>query len=179
MNFCQNRNRLVSLFDSLGPIMTGPSSSHTAGVLRIGRMGRLFLGGDPERIDLFFYGALAETYKGHMSDSAIVGGLLGMREDSPEIGEALSLAEQKNIPVLYHLEPLSKRNPNTVDMLLARRDQSLRVVGISVGGGEILMTDIEDFPIYLQGSEEGILFIADKLFTKEFLAELGRKRFIP
>ncbi|HCA40092.1 MAG TPA: L-serine ammonia-lyase, iron-sulfur-dependent, subunit alpha [Aminobacterium sp.] len=172
MNFCQNRNRLVSLFGSLGPIMTGPSSSHTAGVLRIGRMGRLFLGGDPERIDLFFYGALAETYKGHMSDSAIVGGLLGMREDSPEIGEALSLAEQKNIPVLYHLEPLSKRNPNTVDMLLARRDQSLRVVGISVGGGEILMTEIEDFPIYLQGSEDGILFIADKLFTKEFLAEL-------
>ena len=85
----ENTDRLVSLFDALGPIMTGPSSSHTAGVLRIGRMGRILLGGDPEAVELHFYGnALARTYKGHLSDSAIVAGLLGYGEDSPAVRTA-------------------------------------------------------------------------------------------
>ncbi|WMI71604.1 L-serine ammonia-lyase, iron-sulfur-dependent, subunit alpha [Aminobacterium sp. MB27-C1] len=172
MTLCRNRTRLVSLFDSLGPIMTGPSSSHTAGVLRIGRMGCSFLGGEPEKVDLFFYGALAETYKGHMSDSAIVGGLLGMHEDSPEIGDALAIAEQKNIPVSYHLEPLSERNPNTVDMLLTDKKHSVRVVGISVGGGEILMTELEGYPISLRGSEDGVVFIAESDFSIKTLSEV-------
>ena len=63
--------RLLSLFDSLGPIMSGPSSSHTAGMARIGRMGRSLVGGTPERITLHFFGALSHTYKGHASDSAV------------------------------------------------------------------------------------------------------------
>ena len=77
--------RLLSLFDSLGPIMSGPSSSHTAGMARIGRMGRSLVGGTPERITLHFFGALSHTYKGHASDSAVVAGLIGEREDSPNV----------------------------------------------------------------------------------------------
>ncbi|MDR1359520.1 MAG: L-serine ammonia-lyase, iron-sulfur-dependent, subunit alpha, partial [Deltaproteobacteria bacterium] len=123
--------RLMSLFDSLGPIMTGPSSSHTAGVLRIGRMGRQFCAGNPEAIELRFYGALAHTYKGHLSDSAIVGGLIGLREDSPELGRALELAAEKGIPVCIVADPSSETNPNTVDMRLTKNGVILKVVGIS------------------------------------------------
>ncbi len=157
-----DQGRLISLFDILGPIMTGPSSSHTAGVLRIGRMGRMLLGGEPEAIALHFYGdALGRTYKGHLSDSAIVAGLLGYKEDSPIIRTALQEAAKRKIPVAYYVEYDSERNPNTVDMRLIRQGQELRVVGITVGGGEIMMTEVNDFEIALFGSEEGFLLETD------------------
>ena len=91
--------RLLSLFDSLGPIMSGPSSSHTAGMARIGRMGRSLVGGTPERITLHFFGALSHTYKGHASDSAVVAGLIGEREDSPNVRHALRLAAERGVEV--------------------------------------------------------------------------------
>ncbi len=169
----ENTDRLVSLFDALGPIMTGPSSSHTAGVLRIGRMGRILLGGDPEAVELRFYGnALARTYKGHLSDSAIVAGLLGYGEDSPAVRTALDEAKRRGIPVSYHTEYDSDRNPNTVDMRLSRGGRTLKVVGITVGGGEILMTEFGQFPIALRGGEEGVLFIADRSFDETRLDSL-------
>ncbi|MDR3221716.1 MAG: L-serine ammonia-lyase, iron-sulfur-dependent, subunit alpha [Candidatus Accumulibacter sp.] len=144
----------MSLFDSLGPIMTGPSSSHTAGVLRIGRMGRQFIGGDPDAIELRFYGALAHTYKGHVSDSAIIGGLIGLKEDSPDISKAYELAAAKGISVTIVPDPSSDKNPNTVDMRLTKGGKVLKVVGISVGGGEIRMTEFDDFPLCLYGNED-------------------------
>lgn len=150
-------DRLMSLFDSLGPVMTGPSSSHTAGVLRIGRMGRQFAGGDPDAIELRFYGALAHTYKGHVSDAAIVGGLIGLKEDSPELGRAYELAAAKGIPVTIVPAPASDKNPNTVDMRLTKGGKVLKVVGISVGGGEIRMTELDEYPLCLYGNEDAIV----------------------
>ena len=147
----------MSLFDSLGPVMTGPSSSHTAGVLRIGRMGRQFAGGDPEAIELRFYGALAHTYKGHVSDAAIVGGLIGLKEDSPELGNAYELAAAKGIPVAIVPDPASDKNPNTVDMRITKNGKVLKVVGISVGGGEIRMTELDEFPLCLYGNEDALV----------------------
>lgn len=169
------QTRTVSLFDILGPVMTGPSSSHTAGVLRIGRMGRMLLGGTPEKIDIFFYGALAETFRGHMSDAATVGGLLGLDEDSPEVGRALEIAENRGIRVTFHPERNSSRNPNTVDMLLAKGDNELRVVGISVGGGEILVEELDGFEVSLRGGEDAVLFeMADETTPyDEALRQLG------
>lgn len=165
--------RLVSLFDVLGPVMTGPSSSHTAGVLRIGRMGRSLLGGAPDTIELHFYGnALARTYKGHLSDSAIVAGLLGHKENSPGIRDALEEASRRGIPVSYAVDYDSSRDPNTVDMRLSKNGRILNVVGITVGGGEILMTELDGFSITLRGSEDGILFIADESFDPERLFSL-------
>ena len=97
--------RLLSLFDSLGPIMSGPSSSHTAGMARIGRMGRSLVGGTPERITLHFFGALSHTYKGHASDSAVVAGLIGEREDSPNVRHALRLAAELGVEVEIRTHP--------------------------------------------------------------------------
>ena len=161
-----SKPRLTSLFDVLGPVMTGPSSSHTAGVLRIGRMGRQFLGGDPDSIELRFYGALAHTYKGHLSDSGIVGGLIGMKEDSPEIRDALSIAHSRSIPVTCVTAPESTLNPNTVDMRLKKGEENLKVVGISIGRGEILMTELDDFPLRLYGNEDLLLLVADRTLSE-------------
>lgn len=149
--------RLMSLFDALGPVMTGPSSSHTAGIARIGRMGRQFAGGTPESVELHFYGALAHTYRGHCSDAAVVGGLIGLTEDSPELGDALKLAAAKGIAVRIVTSPDSDINPNTVDMRLTRAGTLIKVVGISVGGGEILMTEYENFPLCLYGNEDALM----------------------
>lgn len=150
----------MSLFDALGPVMTGPSSSHTAGIARIGRMGRQFIGGDPEAVELHFYGALAHTYKGHCSDSAVVGGLIGLTEASPELGQALDIAAARGIPVSFVTLPDSDNNPNTVDMRLTSGGMTLKVVGISVGGGEILMTELDGFPLRLYGNEDALLIEA-------------------
>lgn len=166
-------DRLVSIFDVLGPIMTGPSSSHTAGVLRIGRVGRMFLGGDPERIDLHFHGnALARTYKGHMSDSAVVAGLLGFGEDYPRLRYALDEAARRGISVTCHSHYASKRDPNTVDMELRRGGDVVRVVGITMGGGEILVTEFGPFSICLRGDETGVIFIAGPTFDGGLLETL-------
>ena len=164
--------RLMSLFDSLGPIMTGPSSSHTAGIARIGRMGRQLLGGTPDAIELRFYGALARTYKGHLSDAAVVGGLIGLREDSPELGDSLRLAAEQGIPVSYVLDAGSSVNPNTVDMRLTRGGRPLKVVGITTGGGEILMSELGDFPIRLYGNEDALLFVTTRPIDQHKAASL-------
>ncbi|MDR2893581.1 MAG: L-serine ammonia-lyase, iron-sulfur-dependent, subunit alpha, partial [Deltaproteobacteria bacterium] len=163
----------MSLFDSLGPVMTGPSSSHTAGVLRIGRMGRQFIGGDPEAIELRFYGALAQTYKGHASDSAIVGGLIGLNEDSPDLRRAYELAAEKGIPVSIVPDPDSDKNPNTVDMRLTKNGKSLKVVGISVGGGEIRMTELDDFSLCLYGNAHALVVeAAGEVLMRPVLGDL-------
>ena len=143
--------RLLSLFDSLGPIMSGPSSSHTAGMARIGRMGRSLVGGTPERITLHFFGALSHTYKGHASDSAVVAGLIGEREDSPNVRHALRLAAERGVEVEIRTHPDSDRNPNTVSMELTRGGRTYAVVGVSVGGGEIEITRLNGSDILLRG----------------------------
>lgn len=161
------RHSPISLFDTLGPIMTGPSSSHTAGVLRIGLEGRMLLGGTPDRIDLHFYGkGLARMYKGHLSDSAIVAGLFGYREDYEHLPDVLEDAGRRGIVVTCNPHESSTRNPNTVDMRLYKGNRNLRVVGITIGGGQILMTRLYSFPISLKGYERGLFVLSDDSLKK-------------
>jgi len=103
-----------SIFDILGPVMTGPSSSHTAGAVRIGLMARGIAGGSPKKAVITFYGSLAETYKGHMTDSGVVAGLLGMGVDDPGIKEALESAKKKGISIQVLALPSETKNPNTI-----------------------------------------------------------------
>lgn len=142
---------LPSLFDILGPVMTGPSSSHTAGAVRIGRMGRSILGEEARSATITFHGALSGTYKGHLTDSGVVAGLLGMDVDDPRIPGALDLARNGGMEVTILALPESQANPNTIDMELAGESDSVRVSAITVGGGEILVTRIGDFPASLRG----------------------------
>ena len=117
-----SNQRVLSIFDILGPIMIGPSSNHTAGAVRIGKIARMILGEEPICVNLYFYGSLAETYKGHMTDSAVVAGLLGMEVDDNKIKESLLIANNRNINLniytqlykLYNKERYSVMNKNEI-----------------------------------------------------------------
>lgn len=151
--------RLLSIFDILGPIMTGPSSSDTAGATRIGLMGRQFLGSEPESVTIHFYSSLAATYKGHMTDSGVVAGLMGFGVDAPEIADALSIATTRGISVVVDADVASDRNPSTIGMDLKSKDRSAGVSGLTVGGGEILVTAFDGFPVELHGNESGFFAV--------------------
>lgn len=167
-------SRLPSLFDILGPVMVGPSSSHTAGVLRLGLMARGLFGNQADAVEIGFFGALTRTYKGHMSDSAIVAGLLGYSENSPQISQALNLAAEQGLTVAYKLEPDSARNPNTVKLVLTQKNGiSLTVVGISLGGGEIVVTELDGFPLGLRGHENGFILVAGRELSGEEITSAG------
>jgi len=170
--------RLVSIFDALGPIMTGPSSSHTAGMVRIGKIARVLLGGTPEHIELSFYGALAVTYKGHFSDSAIVAGLLGMDEDSPELAKALDVAHNQGITILYKLERDSNKDPNTVTLYLSRGTNNLYLEASSIGGGEILVSKVDKFPVLLKGDEDGLMFVTSGSLKSDEISGLLKDNLI-
>ncbi|MFA0889857.1 MAG: L-serine ammonia-lyase, iron-sulfur-dependent, subunit alpha [Synergistales bacterium] len=142
---------LPSLFDIVGPVMTGPSSSHTAGAVRIGLMGRAVLAEEPRKVTIGFHGALSETYKGHFTDSGVVAGLLGMDVDDPRIPQALDLARQAGVQVQVNARPESTANPNTIDLELDGARGSVSVSAITAGGGEILVTRIGAFPVFLRG----------------------------
>ncbi|HPI98951.1 MAG TPA: serine dehydratase beta chain, partial [Synergistales bacterium] len=147
----------ISLFDVTGPIMTGPSSSHTAGAVRIGLMGRQIMGEEPCAIKILFYGSLAETYKGHMTDSGVVAGLMGLSVDDPEIRSALRSAGDKNISVEIETDTESNKNPNTIEMNLSTPSNSADISAVTVGGGEILIQEINGFAVELRGKKDVLL----------------------
>ncbi|MFZ2812080.1 MAG: serine dehydratase beta chain, partial [Thermovirgaceae bacterium] len=147
-----------SIFDILGPVMTGPSSSHTAGAVRIGLMARGIAGGSPKKAVITFYGSLAETYKGHMTDSGVVAGLLGMGVDDPGIKEALESAKKKGISIQVLALPSETKNPNTIVVELETPEgRAYRVEGVTVGGGEIQISSIDNFLVDLRGKHDEVL----------------------
>lgn len=152
----------LSIFDILGPVMVGPSSSHTAGAARIGLMARRILYGEPEAVELGFYGSLAKTYKGHMTDTAVVAGLLGMDVDDAGLPRALETAGARRVAVTVRTQTVSQKNPNTIEMNVRSSHERRQIVGISVGGGEIVMTAIDDHAVHLDGKREVLLLFAER-----------------
>ncbi|MCS7297107.1 MAG: L-serine ammonia-lyase, iron-sulfur-dependent subunit beta [Bacteroidia bacterium] len=131
------------VFDMLGPIMIGPSSSHTAGVVRIARVVYHLLGGMPSQAWITFYNSLAMTHRGHGSDKAVLAGLMGLTVDDERIREALTLAEELGLK--YEFDPVissAKGHPNTLRIRASREGKEVEVEGISRGGGLILITAI-------------------------------------
>ena len=130
----------------IGPIMVGPSSSHTAGVVRIARASRRILGGTPEEADITFYNSFARTYEGHGSDRAIVAGLLDYKTDDKRIKEALVLAKEAGLN--FHFKSVgnaSTMHPNTIKLNLKRGEDTVEVVGESRGGGMINIAEVNGF----------------------------------
>ncbi len=157
------KERLLSLFDVLGPIMTGPSSSATAGAVKIGRMGRMFLGGEPEEVDLYFSETFGCKYRGNSTDAAAIGGLMGFAVDAPEIRDAREIAASRGIKVSTRIKPEeaappdARPKPISIEMDLRRGGESVHVTGLSVGGSEIVMSEVDGFPVNIQGNEDGFL----------------------
>jgi len=151
--------RVLSIFDILGPIMIGPSSNHTAGAVRIGKIARMIFGEEPICVNLYFYGSLAETYKGHMTDAAVVAGLLGMEVDDNRIKESLLIANNRHIKIKIYTQLLSDKNPNTIELELKSNSHSVKINAISIGGGEIVISNIDEFDVNLSGNKDMIIVI--------------------
>ena len=154
--------RLVSAFDIIGPIMVGPSRSHTAGAVRLGRLGRAILGKQPQRAILGLHGSFARTGKGHGTDRALVAGLLGMATDDPRISHSLELAREAGMDVSFRTVDLGEdAHPNSAEMILSADGWEVRVVGASVGGGMVEIQAIDDYPISFTGEHETLLVAAE------------------
>lgn len=135
-----------SIFDMIGPVMIGPSSSHTAGVVRIGLVARKLFGQAPEKVIITFYNSFARTYEGHGSDRAILAGVMGMRPDDEGIRNSLETAKQKGLDyVLRAVSNASALHPNTIKVQLSAGEAEIEVVGVSRGGGLISILEIDGF----------------------------------
>ncbi|MCM3029026.1 L-serine ammonia-lyase, iron-sulfur-dependent subunit beta [Niallia sp. MER 6] len=153
-----------SVFDIIGPVMIGPSSSHTAGAARIGRVARSLFERQPKWVDVHLYGSFAETYKGHGTDVAIVGGILDFDTFDERIKSSLELAEQRGMKVQFHVEEAIPEHPNTARIRVGDNDGELELVGISIGGGKIEITELNGFQLKLSGHHPAILVVHNDRF---------------
>jgi L-serine dehydratase len=154
-------DRKIGLFDILGPVMIGPSSSHTAGVARIAFLARRILPGRLDWARVSFYGSLARTYRGHGSDKAAIAGLLGILPEDERLAFAPELAAREGLEV--EIKPVydgpERYHPNTVVLELRSGERKLRVRGASVGGGEILLQSVNGFEAQLDGRLDALLVL--------------------
>ncbi len=141
-----------SVFEIIGPAMIGPSSSHTAGALRIGRAAGLVLAEKPVRAEVVLYGSFAKTYRGHGTDRALAAGLLGMNTDDDRIKEALAAAAREGLDIVFKTEPSGAVHPNTAAIALTGvSGRSVFVEGSSVGGGNVVITRVNQFMVNIRG----------------------------
>ena len=133
--------REYSVFEILGPIMIGPSSSHTAGAARLGKEAIKIVGDDFESVKFYLHESFAETYKGHGTDRALVAGTLGMEPDDDHLKDALDIARDKGIDIEFIPADLgTDKHPNTVKMVFLMKDGSTKeIMGSSIGGGNVQM----------------------------------------
>ena len=130
----------------IGPVMIGPSSSHTAGVVRIARAAVKLLGGSPDEAEITFYNSFARTYEGHGSDRAIIAGLLDYKTDDKRIKDALTLAKDQGMSYKFKsVGNASTMHPNTIRLSLRKGEKKVEVVGESRGGGLINIAEVNGF----------------------------------
>lgn len=155
--------KVESIFEIIGPIMIGPSSSHTAGAVRIGRIAREILGKKPIRAMILFHGSFAETYRGHGSDKAVVGGILGFSTDDLRIRNALEIAEKEGLKIEFKTVDLGEEyHPNTIKIILENSNGlKIWIIGSSIGGGNIIVTKVNGFEADISGDYHALITIHD------------------
>jgi L-serine dehydratase len=163
-----------SVFDMIGPVMIGPSSSHTAGVVRIGRAARKVLGAQPEFAEITFYNSFARTYEGHGSDRAILAGLLDFATDDVRIKNSLELASDHGLKFQFKsVGNASTLHPNTVKVSMTIGNRQMEVVGESKGGGVINIAEVNGFKADFSASlHTAIIFADDVKGSVAFIASV-------
>jgi L-serine dehydratase len=150
--------KVNSVFDVIGPVMVGPSSSHTAGAVRIGLVAYQLLGEIPTDATILLHGSFAETYQGHGTDKAIVGGLLGLNTDDERIVNAFELAAEHGLRVQIDCVDLGDDyHVNTAKLRVRGNETTIEVVGSSIGGGNVVIVEINGFKTDLSGDYNTIL----------------------
>lgn len=152
---------MVSLLDIIGPVMVGPSSSHTAGACRIGLFARALAGGRPDGAKVELHGSFARTGVGHGTDRAIAGGLLGFQPDDERLRRSLELAEAEGLAITFGNAKLrGEHHPNTARITVTRGDRTVAVTGSSIGAGRIVITEVDGYPVEVTGALPTLVFVA-------------------
>lgn len=142
----------MDLFDVIGPVMVGPSSSHTAGAIRLGLLARAAAGFQPVKAHIDLHGSFAETGRGHGTDRGLVAGLLGWATDDPRLHEVAVHARAGGLAVEFHSKDLGQVHPNTARMSLTGPGGETAVVqGSSLGGGAVVLTELDGWHVELTG----------------------------
>lgn len=151
-----------SVFDMIGPVMIGPSSSHTAGVVRIARAAIRVLGGRPEKSVITFYNSFARTYEGHGSDRAIIAGLMDYKTDDDRIKNSFDHAKEAGLNYTFKsVGNASVYHPNTIKLNLEKDGRKIEVIGESKGGGVINIAEIDGFNANFSASLHTLIIKAD------------------
>jgi len=153
---------VVSLLDIIGPVMVGPSSSHTAGACRLGLLARNLVGGTPQKARIELHGSFARTGEGHGTDKAIAGGLMGFRPDDERLRDALEIAQGEGLDYVFEKTTLGDdAHPNTARITVERGERHAVMTGASLGAGRILVTEINGYAVEVSGTYHTIVLIAE------------------
>lgn len=152
----------IGIFDVLGPIMIGPSSSHTAGAARLGKISGTIVNKPIKEVSFLLHGSFRETYKGHGTDRALVAGILGFLPDDPNLKDSISIANEKGIIIRFLPADLGQVHPNTVKFLIKDIDDiEWEVLGSSIGGGLVEIHEINGKKVKITGEYPTIITCHD------------------
>ena len=150
--------RNYSAFDIIGPIMIGPSSSHTAGAARLAKVAATIAGSKIIRVEFLLHGSFSETYKGHGTDKALVAGILNMEPWDENLKNSFEIAAEKKIEIIFTPADLGDVHPNTFKFIITKDDGSVTMVsGSSIGGGNIFIFDIDGQAVEFMGGRPTLL----------------------
>lgn len=151
----------ISVFDVLGPNMIGPSSSHTAGAAKIAYLAQKMITGPLLQVDFTLYGSFARTYRGHGTDRALLGGIMGFTTDDMRIRNSFEIAENKGIAFTFQPdEEETDVHPNTVDIhMVNKAGQEMTVRGESLGGGKVRISRINKVQVDFTGEYSAVIVI--------------------
>lgn len=148
----------MNVFSIIGPIMIGPSSSHTAGAVKIGGIAASLLGEEAASADVLFLGSFAKTYKGHGTDKAVAAGILGMEPSDPRIKTSLETAREKGVRIAFRQGEMDGVHPNTMVIALeGKQGKKVTVQGASIGGGNVVINRINGYQVSVSGQNTTLL----------------------
>ncbi|MCI9490393.1 L-serine ammonia-lyase, iron-sulfur-dependent subunit beta [Lachnospiraceae bacterium 48-42] len=149
---------MANIFDILGPVMVGPSSSHTAGAVRIGLVGRQLFGQQPDKAVVYLHGSFAATGKGHGTDRALIAGLLGMRPDDLGIPDSFEIAKERGMDFVIEPRELRDAHPNTARIMMeADNGKKLEIQAYSIGGGRIRVSMLDGMDVNFSGETHTLI----------------------
>ena len=153
--------RYISIFDIIGPIMIGPSSSHTAGAIRIGLFARKIFGKRPEKVLFRLYNSFAKTGLGHGTDKGLLGGVLGFNVDDSRIKNSFYYAREQGVVYNFEYDSRDDRHPNSVDIIFmdTNNNMLMEVSGKSIGGGEVQIDKIDGFNTDIRGDYSVLIMV--------------------
>ena len=149
----------MPIWDIIGPVMIGPSSSHTAGAVRLGRMIRLCWGEEIKKADIYMRGSFAGTGEGHGTDKALLAGLLGFTPDDPAVRDGIKIAHKRGLDFTFYAEDVEGAHPNSARVVITGGERTMEAIGASVGGGAVELQELDGFQVGLSGTLPAIIIL--------------------